>query len=341
VEIALRFAEYLRSRYYYDLDPERPSLSEGENPLVPFLTDPVYNRGHCEIFAASLVALLRVQGIPSRLVNGFRGAEMDPETGDWVIRRMRAHTWAEFWSERYGWLSIDPTPAQVFRSYEGRIYYKVLRERLDALDQWWRKSVISYDYSVQSQWFRHLRDWTGQAGESLRAYMAGMLQPFDWLREKISGNPTLTRLFWAVMAFQAALIVALVMRWSGQWRSNAAAGDSGKKLARFWGRVERALGARGDSRRQSAETYRQAVARLLPRHAERIDANLQADLVSHIETRAYGGEAAPAKPSEIQARELELLERLETLVEKARHSSWNTTSGAQLASMQQAGKKDM
>jgi transglutaminase-like putative cysteine protease len=321
-EIATAFARQLRdsNRFRYDLDPQRPPLQEGQNPLLPFLFNPRYNSGHCEMFAGSMVALLRTQRIPARLANGFRGAEYDPEAGDWVIRRMMAHTWVEVWDEDLGWLAFDPTPAEAFRSYEGRIYYKALRERFDNMDLWWRKTVVSYDHAVQSEWLRRLRRWTSRGTVDVQERVSSLLRPYGWLREKIAGDPVLTRLFWGVLIFQGVLVAVLLARWLGR-RTGADPQESARRLGQFWARVEKAAGARRGDSRQPAETYRQALDRLLPTRAERIDATLFADLAFYLEGRAYGG--AP----ESQERQLELLDRLESLMDKARRSSWNAAPG--------------
>jgi hypothetical protein len=67
-------------------------------------------RGHCEYFAAGMVALLTSLNVPARIVGGFYGGQLNPLTGYFVIRKADAHAWVEMWDGR-GWATYDPTPA--------------------------------------------------------------------------------------------------------------------------------------------------------------------------------------------------------------------------------------
>jgi transglutaminase-like putative cysteine protease len=98
-----RLAELLRSQYSYT---RRPRDAGDSAPLSLFLFD--RRAGHCEYFATALAILARTQGIPARVVNGFVGGTLDPETGWWTVRRKDAHTWVEYHDG--GWVIADPTP---------------------------------------------------------------------------------------------------------------------------------------------------------------------------------------------------------------------------------------
>jgi protein-glutamine gamma-glutamyltransferase len=67
-------------------------------------------RGHCEYFAAGMVALLTALNVPARIVGGFYGGKLNPLTGYFVIRREDAHAWVEVF-DGDGWRTFDPTPA--------------------------------------------------------------------------------------------------------------------------------------------------------------------------------------------------------------------------------------
>jgi transglutaminase-like putative cysteine protease len=68
----------------------------------------VSRRGYCEHFATTMVVMLRVQGIPARLVEGYLPGERDT-SGVETLRRSRAHAWVEAWFPGYGWVDFDPT----------------------------------------------------------------------------------------------------------------------------------------------------------------------------------------------------------------------------------------
>ena len=69
-------------------------------------------RGHCEYFAAGMVALLTALNVPSHIVGGFYGGQLNPLTGYFIIRRADAHAWVEVWNGDR-WTTFDPTPANL------------------------------------------------------------------------------------------------------------------------------------------------------------------------------------------------------------------------------------
>jgi hypothetical protein len=55
--------------------------------------------------------LMRIAGIPSRIVLGYLGGEFNPLSGDYLIRQSDAHAWTEVWLGDRGWVRVDPTAA--------------------------------------------------------------------------------------------------------------------------------------------------------------------------------------------------------------------------------------
>src|SRR5213594_2077753 len=90
----------------------RYSLSPGEykkNDLEQFL----FHRrvGFCGHYAASFATLMRLAGIPARVVVGYLGGEYN-ELGHFVlVRQADAHAWCEVWLAGNGWMRVDPTTA--------------------------------------------------------------------------------------------------------------------------------------------------------------------------------------------------------------------------------------
>jgi hypothetical protein len=65
--------------------------------------------GHCELFASSMAILLRLGGVPTRLVAGFRVSRN--AYGDVLtVRQSDAHAWVEAYLPKHGWTALDPTP---------------------------------------------------------------------------------------------------------------------------------------------------------------------------------------------------------------------------------------
>ncbi len=55
-----------------------------------------------------MVVMLRIRGIPARLVEGYLPGDRDA-VGVETIKRSRAHAWVEAWFPGYGWVDFDPT----------------------------------------------------------------------------------------------------------------------------------------------------------------------------------------------------------------------------------------
>jgi hypothetical protein len=88
----------------------RYSLSPGEynkNDLEEFL----FHRraGFCEHYAASFATLMRLAGIPARVVLGYLGGEYNDLGGFFLVRQSDTHAWCEVWIPENGWTRIDPT----------------------------------------------------------------------------------------------------------------------------------------------------------------------------------------------------------------------------------------
>ena len=152
VERAVRAMTHLRREYAYSLDY---MASPGAEPLEDFL---FRNRaGHCELFASSLVLMLRSQGIPARLVTGYLGTEFNPLEGYHIVRGSNAHAWVEAFSGERGWQILDPTPAAGLPQAASPGLAGLLRQAWDFLEFRWDRYVISYGFYDQARAFFGLR----------------------------------------------------------------------------------------------------------------------------------------------------------------------------------------
>lgn len=68
-------------------------------------------RGFCEHYASVTAMILRMMGIPSRIVTGFQGGQFNPIGEYFVIRGEDAHAWVEAFVPGKGWQLIDPVRA--------------------------------------------------------------------------------------------------------------------------------------------------------------------------------------------------------------------------------------
>jgi protein-glutamine gamma-glutamyltransferase len=138
---AAALERYLRTHFGYTLQLPQ---SVPQDPLANFLFE--RKRGHCEYFASSMAVMLRTLGIPSRVVNGFRSAEFNDVSGNYVVRAKDAHAWVEAYFPGYGWQTFDPTPAGSAGTPEG---WGRAMLYLDAASSFWREWVIDYDSAHQ------------------------------------------------------------------------------------------------------------------------------------------------------------------------------------------------
>ncbi|MEV4133759.1 transglutaminaseTgpA domain-containing protein [Dactylosporangium sp. NPDC049742] len=103
---ALQLEKYLSEHYQVVRTGNAPT-GNGWPQLQRFLTESM--RGTSEQFAAAYVALARLNGIPARLVVGFRGAEVAGDT--FIVRNRDVLAWPEVPVAGVGWVPLDPTAA--------------------------------------------------------------------------------------------------------------------------------------------------------------------------------------------------------------------------------------
>lgn len=133
---------YLSANFLYTLQlPPVPP----KDPIANFLFE--RQQGHCEYFASSMAVMLRTLGIPSRIVNGFRGGEYNDVTGSYIVRAKDAHSWVEAYFPGYGWYTFDPTPSSspAVPASWSRVYLYV-----DAMREFWHEWVVNYDTGHQN-----------------------------------------------------------------------------------------------------------------------------------------------------------------------------------------------
>ena len=67
--------------------------------------------GFCEHYAATFATLMRLAGIPARVVVGYLGGEYNELGHFFLVRQADAHAWCEVWLPENGWTRVDPTSA--------------------------------------------------------------------------------------------------------------------------------------------------------------------------------------------------------------------------------------
>lgn len=173
-------AYYREQPFVYTLTPG----VLGDNAIEKFLFET--RRGFCEHYAGSFALLMRLAGIPTRVVIGYQGGEKNPHAEHWVVRQSDAHAWTEVWLPKLGWWRIDPTAAvaperieqpidsirsqesdRVVFSFEGKGLAGALLRNMawlaDAADLGWHQWVVGFTAERQSNLLQSfgLRDLKG------------------------------------------------------------------------------------------------------------------------------------------------------------------------------------
>lgn len=98
-------AYFVQNNFKYSLSQNKEKLSLGD---FLFRT----RSGFCEQFAASYATLMRMMGIPARVIVGFQGGRFNRLGGYYLIRGQDAHAWVEIWSNSdMQWKLVDPVAA--------------------------------------------------------------------------------------------------------------------------------------------------------------------------------------------------------------------------------------
>jgi len=101
---------------------------------------------------------MRAAGVPARVVTGYQGGEMNPQSDYFIVRQSDAHAWAEVWLQGQGWLRVDPTaviPAD--RIENQRDLARILPEvaRMGAAPGWLKKTAAQLGFA----WDRINHSW--------------------------------------------------------------------------------------------------------------------------------------------------------------------------------------
>jgi len=173
-----------REEFYYSLEP--PPL--GSNPVDRFLFDT--RKGFCEHYASAFAVMTRAVGIPSRIVLGYQGGEMNPMGGYLIVRQADAHAWTEVWLPGQGWRRVDPTsavaPERIESGIAGAMYRglgeswglsapSALLHRLtltwDALNANWNEWILGYGPELQGRFM----EWLGMKNPDWQKMMLTLL----------------------------------------------------------------------------------------------------------------------------------------------------------------------
>ena len=173
---------FRQQHFYYTLTPDE---TESGDVIDHFLF--ISKHGFCEHYAAAFTVLMRAVGVPTRIVTGYQGGELNDLGGYVVIYQSDAHAWTEVWlGEDRGWVRMDPTaavaPSRVDRGMDIALprpmavfpralidntalqsLVRNLRHGWDALNNGWNQWVLNYGSKRQLELLNKLgmaaADW--------------------------------------------------------------------------------------------------------------------------------------------------------------------------------------
>lgn len=179
-QIVQNALDYFRKGgFTYSLDP-----GEYSHDSLRALEEFLFSRriGFCEHYAGAFCTLMRLAGVPARVVVGYLGGEYNQIGQYFIVRQSDAHAWCEVWIAGSGWLRVDPTSVTApdrlafglqdyldsrspdMASYgtgaTGRILWRDLRRQAslywDNLSYQWDLRVLAYDEEAQHAIFTAL-----------------------------------------------------------------------------------------------------------------------------------------------------------------------------------------
>lgn len=162
-DIITRLEAYFRER---QLSYSSTDLPLTDTPVATFLFES--RRGYCEYFASSFGLLLRLSGVPARLVGGYLGGHYNEWGGYYLVPESAAHVWVEALLEDGTWYRIDPSRLAQNSATTLQLQQQRPLSRFslltDSANHLWNRAVINYDLNAQFELLREtnrtLRQWS-------------------------------------------------------------------------------------------------------------------------------------------------------------------------------------
>ena len=189
-----------------------PGPADGD-PIDSFWLD--RRRGFCEHYAAAYVVIMRLLGVPARIVTGYQGGDINPVDGTLVVRQSNAHAWAEIWQPGSGWQRVDPTaavaPDRIERNAALRPPAGLVASTLDAMSPTMRLRLRQWLESLDNRW----NQWVLGYGQQRQL---DLLERLGWTQPDLSSLAQALAVALSVAAFIAALWAAWQARRRSPWQ---------------------------------------------------------------------------------------------------------------------------
>lgn len=135
------------------------NLPVTDNAVAVFLFES--RTGYCEHFASSFALLLRLAGVPARLVGGYYGGVYNELGGYTLVTESMAHVWVEAFLPGQGWLRIDPSQyatnvATSLRNFS-RHQLPAWQGVVDSMQHFWSRAVLNFYLEQQVETVQSMR----------------------------------------------------------------------------------------------------------------------------------------------------------------------------------------
>lgn len=102
---AIAVRDYLRDEITYNDQIQAPP--DDVEPVHYTLFES--KEAYCTYYASAMAVMLRSQGIPTRIVEGYAQGEWREDGGFYRVYASNAHAWVEVYFPQYGWIQFEPT----------------------------------------------------------------------------------------------------------------------------------------------------------------------------------------------------------------------------------------
>jgi transglutaminase-like putative cysteine protease len=136
--------DHFSEGYAYSLKLEK---FEGD-PLEYFLL--VSKKGNCEYYASATALLLRLMGVPTRVVGGFKGAVWNNYGNYYMITNSMAHVWVEAHINGK-WVRVDTTPPYQSPALRRISTFSLIK---DSIVSFWYSNVVGFSTEKQISFFK-------------------------------------------------------------------------------------------------------------------------------------------------------------------------------------------
>jgi protein-glutamine gamma-glutamyltransferase len=204
--------QHLSQSYQYSLDVETATI---EHPLEDFLF--VRKVGYCEHYATAMVILLRIVGIPARLVTGFLATEWNEFGGYYTVRQQDAHAWVEVFFPLSGWITMDPTPTVGTSTPGSR--WEGLHRLSETFRLHWDRLFVRYSAADQLALVHGIRQGSDILRDQIGSLFSKLFSPLTRLVAPLT--PNLRSSQQGILAFVGGVaLLGLVLLAAMTWRNS-------------------------------------------------------------------------------------------------------------------------